>query len=166
MDDLVIGHSVTGNGFSLSGLISAFRKFFTFNKAVMENTNPIQEAGRYIENARQLLSEKAGKDGAYYKDRKYIRMAGHTAWCGVLIALDAAFNVRKGMKKGQRPDIKDYQEAASKVDKKLPRILMNSYETLHKVLGYDGNLSYKIVQEGLNEAQDIIDWVGTYYIEA
>jgi len=121
------------------------------------------EAERYIQNARLLLSEKGGKDGDYYSDKKYIKMAGHTAWCGVLTALDAVLKVKEGMKKGQRPDIKDYQEAISKVDKKMPRILMNSYDTLHKTLGYDGNLSYKIVQNGLDEAQYLITWASKYY---
>jgi len=67
------------------------------------------------------------------------------------------------MKKGQRPDIKDYQEAISKMYKKMPRLLMNSYDTLHKVLGFDGNLNYKVVQGGLEEAQDIIEWAGKQY---
>ena len=110
----------------------------------MENLDSMIEAERYIQNARQLLSEKAGKDGEYYTDSKYVKMAGHTAWCGILVALDATLNVKASMKKGQRPDIKDYQEAVSKVDKKMPRILMNSYDTLHKILGYDGNLRYKV----------------------
>ena len=122
--------------------------------------NAIQEAERYIQNARQILSEKAGKDGDYYTDKKYIRIAGHTAWCGVLIALDATLKIKEGLKKGQRPDIKDYQEAVGKIDRKMSRYLMNSYDTLHKVLGYDGNLRYVIVQDGLKEAQWIIDWAG------
>ena len=71
----------------------------------MERKNPIQEAERYLKKARAILSEKAGKDGGYYTDRKYVRMAGHTAWMGVLIALDAALQVKAGLKKGQRPDI-------------------------------------------------------------
>jgi hypothetical protein len=129
----------------------------------MEATNPIQEAERYVQNARRLLSENAGKDGNYYTDSKYIRMAGHTAWCGVLIALDAVLKINERLKKGQRPEFKDYQEAIGKIDKKMPRILHNSYETLHKILGYDGNLRYKIVQDGLEEAQDIIDWAGKHY---
>ena len=128
----------------------------------MEKEDPRLEAERYIQNAKQLLSEKAGKDGNFYTDRKYVKMAGHTAWCGVLVALDAALNVKKDMKKGQRPDIKDYQEAIGKIDKKMPRILMNSYDTLHKTLGYDGNLSYKVVQYGLEEAQDLINWVSKH----
>ena len=129
----------------------------------MNKLNPIQEAERYIQNARQLLSEKAGKDGDYYTDKKYIKMAGHTAWCGVLTALDAVLKVQEGMKKRQRPDIKDYQEAISKIDRKMPSALMNSYETLHKTLGYDGNLRYKIVQDGLEEAEALIAWAGKYY---
>ena len=129
----------------------------------MEHKNPIEEAGRYIENARQMLSEKAGKDGSLYTDRKYVKLAGHAAWSGVIVALDATLKVREGMKKGQRPDIKDYQEAISKVDKKMTRYLMNSYDTLHKVLGYDGNLSYRIVQDGITEAQELIDWAGKHY---
>ena len=126
----------------------------------MEQNNAIQEAERYIQNARQILSEKAGKDGDYYTDKKYIRIAGHTAWHGVLIALDAVLKVKENLKKGQRPDIKDYQSAISKVDKKMLRALMNSYETLHIVLGYDGNLNFDLVQVGLREAQWIIDWAG------
>ena len=129
----------------------------------MEQTSPILEAERYIQNARQILSDKAGKDGDFYTDKKYIKMAGHTAWCGVLVALDAVLKVKEHLKKGQRPDIKDYQEAISKIDKKMPRLLMNSYDTLHRTLGYDGNLRYKIVQDGLEEAQGLINWAGKYY---
>ena len=128
-----------------------------------ELNHPIREAERYLENAKLILSEKAGKDGNYYSDRKYVKIAGHTAWCGVLIALDATLKVKEGLKKGQRPDIKDYQEAIGKADKKMSRILMNSYDTLHKILGYDGNLRYRIVQDGLEEAQEIIDWAGKRY---
>jgi hypothetical protein len=134
-----------------------------FKRKTMEQSNPIIEANRYIQNARQLLTDKAKKDGEYYNDSKYIKMAGHTAWCGVLVALDATLHVKEKMKKNQRPEIKDYIEAISKVDKGMPRRLLNAYETVHKILGYDGNLRYKIVQEGLEEAQDIIDWAENRY---
>ena len=65
-------------------------------------------------------------------------------------------NIRKGLKRNQRIDFDDYKKAVSKVDKKMNRALLNSYETLHMVLGYDGNLRYKIVQDGLDEAQYIL----------
>ena len=130
-----------------------------------ELKNPIREAERYLQNARELLSEKAGKDGDYYSDRKYVRMAGHTAWCGVLVALDGVLGISPALKKNQRPDFKDYQEAVNKIDNKMNRPLLNSYETLHKVLGYDGNLNYVIVQSGLKEAQYIIDWADRHFID-
>jgi len=133
------------------------------NIFMAELLNPMNEAERYIQNARQILSEKAGKDGEYYSDKKYVKMAGHTAWCGVLVALDAVLNMRKGSKLSKRINFKDYQEAVSKVDKKMNRALLNSYETLHIVLGYDGNLRYDIVQGGLKEAQYIIDWASKHY---
>ena len=128
-----------------------------------ELKHPIREAERYLENARQILSEKAGKDGDYYSDRKYVRIAGHTAWCGVLTALDGVLGIKAGLKRKQRPEFKDYQEAISKIDNKMNRPLLNSYETLHKTLGYDGNLRYKIVQDGLEEAQLLVDWASKHY---
>jgi hypothetical protein len=38
---------------------------------------PIQEAKRYIDNARTILSEKAEKEEDYYHDGKYVKMAGN-----------------------------------------------------------------------------------------
>jgi hypothetical protein len=128
-----------------------------------ELKHPIREAERYLQNARQLLSEKAEKDGDYYNDSKYVRMAGNTAWNGVLIALDAALGVRSGLKKNQRPEYKDYQEAIAKKDSKMTRPLLGAYESLHKTLGYDGNPRYRIVQDSLDQAKFMIDWAGKNY---
>ncbi|MDR1475618.1 MAG: DUF5618 family protein [Holosporales bacterium] len=128
-----------------------------------ELKHPIREAERYLQNARQLLSEKAEKDGDYYNDSKYVRMAGNTAWNGVLIALDAALNVRSKMKKGQRPEFKDYQAAIAQKDNKMPRVLLNAYDLLHKSLGYDGVTRYKVVQDSLEQAKFIIDWTEKNY---
>jgi len=125
-----------------------------------ELEHPIREAERYLQNAKQILSEKAGKEGDFYIDKKYVKMAGHTAWCGVLTALDGILKIKE---KGNRPHFEDYQKAVSKVDKKMNRPLLNIYETLHLLLGYDGNLSYKIVQAGLKDAQSFIDWAGKHY---
>jgi hypothetical protein len=49
----------------------------------------IIEAKRYISNAKEILKEKAIKEDGFYKDRKYVKMAGHTAYAGVLVALDS-----------------------------------------------------------------------------
>ena len=128
-----------------------------------ELKHPIREANRYLQNARQTLSEKAEKDGKYYNDTKYVKMAGDTAWKGVLLALDAVLHVRENMKKGQRPDFNDYMEALSKVDNKMTRPLLGAYESLHKAMGYDGNPIYTIVQTSLNEGKIIIDWADKRY---
>ena len=127
--------------------------------------HPIREAERYLLNARTLLSEKAEKEGEYYNDSKYVRMAGNTAWNGVLIALDAVLHVRENVKKGQRPDFQDYETAIAKKDSKMTRPLLGAYESLHKTLGYDGNPRYIIVQDSLKQAQYILDWCNKHYQE-
>jgi hypothetical protein len=124
----------------------------------MVKDNPIGEARRYMGNARQLLSEKAGKQGDLYSDPKYIKMAGNTAWGGVLIALDAALFVRENLRKNQRLDIKDYRDAAAKIDKNLNKRIIVAYDLLHKTLGYDGNLNFNVVQESLKSGEFIINW--------
>jgi len=121
-------------------------------------THPIREAERYLLNARQILSDKAEKDGDYYNDSKYVRMAGNTAWNGVLIALDAVLDMRKNLKRGQRLDFNDYQNAIAKKDSKMPRILLNAYSLLHLSLGYDGITDYKTVQSSLDKARIILEW--------
>jgi len=128
-----------------------------------ELTHPIQEAERYLQNARTILSEKAEKVGSYYNDSKYVKLAGHAAWCGVLIALDAALNLKVNLKRGQRIDIKDYQEAIGKKDSKMTKPLKNAYDLLHKSLSYDGITNYAVVQNSLNEAKYIINWAGKNY---
>jgi len=127
--------------------------------------HPIREAERYWENAKTILSEKAGKEGNYYNDPKYVKMAGNTAWNGVLVALDAVLKVReeKNMKKGQRPDFRDYEEAMAKKDRKMLHTLLSAYESLHKALGYDGNPNYKIVQESMQEGKLVIEWADKHY---
>ena len=125
--------------------------------------HPIREAERYWENARTILSEKAGKEGNYYNDPKYVKMAGNTAWNGVLVALDAVLKVRENLKKDQHPSYRMYEEAMYKKDKKMIQTLLTAYESLHKSLGYDGNPNYKIVQESMKEGKLIIDWADKHY---
>ena len=126
-------------------------------------THPILEAERYLQNATQILSEKAEKDGDYYNDSKYVKMAGNTAWNGVLVALDAVLPVREDLKRGQRVEFKDYMNAIAKKDNKMTRPLLGAYESLHKALGYDGNPSFKIVQTSLEQGKLIIDWASKNY---
>jgi hypothetical protein len=126
-------------------------------------TNPIKEAERYLENAREILSEKAGKNGTLYTDPKYVKMAGDIAWKGVLLALDSTTDVRKGQKKEARVSIDDYLNSVAKKDKKMPKYLLTTYQLLHLYIGYDGILDYKTVQQGLTYGKNMIKWASNLY---
>ncbi len=117
----------------------------------------IQEAHRYIDNAKEVLRDKAGKEEGAYKDRKYVKMAGHTAYSGVLVALDGLF----GIKKKGRKSVLWYQEELGKLDRKVLSTFNIVYDTLHLSMAYDGNLSVDIANVGLREAEKIINWVET-----
>ena len=121
----------------------------------MEIEDPIAEARRYVANAEEII-QKANYDPELksYTDSKYIKTAGNILWCGCLVALDAVLNVRDG--KG-RPSIEKYKEAAGKRDRKLLHFLNRGYDTMHLVMGYDGNKGKKECEAGFDWANDIID---------
>jgi hypothetical protein len=119
--------------------------------------NSIEEANRYIDNAKTILSEKAQKEGKYYQDKKYVKMAGHTAYVGVLVALDALLNIKK---KG-RKSVDWYKEELAKIDKKILSAFTSAYDTLHLAMGYDGNPNVAVSKSGLEDAETIINWVQT-----
>lgn len=113
-----------------------------------------KEALRYIENSKEILSTKAQKNEGYYTDKKYIKMAGHTAYSGVLVALDALLEAPK---KG-RKSVEWYKEALAKYDKRMLNYFNDAYEILHLLMSYDGYGKEKIVKEGLESAEKLIEW--------
>jgi hypothetical protein len=117
----------------------------------------IIEAHRYLDNAKEILREKAQKEDKYYKDAKYVKMAGNTAYNGVLVALDGLL----GVKKKGRKSVEWYKEELGKLDKKILYTFASAYETLHLLMGYDGSPNAIIANEGLKEAEAIIKWVET-----
>ena len=123
----------------------------------MEKKDSVEEARRYVANAKKLLVENGELDTEtrLYGDRKYVRMAGDTLWKGVLYLLDAVFHVRSDRR--TRVHIEDYQEAIGKRDGKLAKLVCNGYDTMHLYMGYDGALNKKICDEGFRLANDIID---------
>lgn len=117
----------------------------------------VNEARRYVNNAKELLREKAGKENGVYQDRKYVRLAGHAAYLGVLVALDGLFQVKKGTLKS----VEWYQEQLRKTDRKLLDSFNAAYDTLHLAMGYDGNISADVSAAGITTAENIINWVET-----
>ena len=121
----------------------------------MELTDPIEEARRYVANAKEIIEKSVyDPETKSYRDKKYVRIAGDTLWKGCLIALDAVLQIRKG--KG-RPSIEKYREAAGKRDRALLKSVNLGYETMHLVMGYDGNKERKVCDAGFDRANDIID---------
>ena len=115
----------------------------------------IQEARRYLDNAKEILSEKAQKEGGYYQDKKYVKLAGHAAYAGVLVALDAYL----GKKSKGRKHVDWYKEQLSVLDKKLLTSFVAAYDTLHLSMSYDGNPNAKVAKAGLEDAESIINWI-------
>jgi hypothetical protein len=114
----------------------------------------MEEAKRYLENAKDILREKAGKDDGHYKDKKYVRMAGNTAYNGILEALD---NIVPLLPKRKRKSVEYYQQYLAKKDKKLLQLYTDAYDILHLYMGYDGILNANIAKEGITVAEQLIE---------
>jgi uncharacterized protein (UPF0332 family) len=118
-----------------------------------------QEALRYMDNAKEVL-KKAGKEGIFYKDKKYVRMACGTAYNGILVALDAWLTL-KGIEipqeKGKRTSIDFYRQHIAKLDKKALSYVNNAYDVLHLYGYYDGILDSRVVNAGLDTAYELIN---------
>ena len=117
----------------------------------------IKEATRYIENARDILKQKANKQDGFYQDKKYVKLAGHAAYTGVLMALDQTLE-EMGVKKKGRKSVEWYQRELASIDKRLLSRFLGVYDTLHLSLGYDGNPDAEVAQAGLENAEKIIRW--------
>ena len=117
----------------------------------------VQEAKRYLDNAKEILREKAKKEDGLYQDPKYVKLAGHAAYTGVLVALDGLFDEKS---KG-RKDVTWYKENLSKLDKKALASFVAAYSTLHLAMSYDGNTDANVSAAGIKMAETIINWVET-----
>ena len=118
----------------------------------------ITEARRHIDNAKDFLSNNARKQDGLYQDRKYVKIAGHAAYTGVLLAL----NEFLGEKSKKTPkSVEWYQHTLSRIDKSLLSNFNEAYEILHIHMGYQGIKSSETASVGLIKAEKIIDWVET-----
>lgn len=127
--------------------------------------NAIQEANRYLANAKEILRTKAGKSGKFYSDEKYVRMACNTAYSGLLIALNEFFKAKKiefpkpKGKRTQSVNVDFYKDNLSKYNKSVLREFNSAYNYLHLFGGYDGDLAVDTSKNGLQFAENIINWI-------
>ncbi|MET7256525.1 DUF5618 family protein [Dyadobacter fermentans] len=125
-------------------------------KQELSTQEAVTEAKRYLSNAKDILREKGAKEDGFYQDSKYVKMAGHTAYSGVLFALDHYF----GKKTKGRKGVDWYKANLSQQDKKMLQTFVSVYELLHLVMAYDGVGDAEVVKLGFQRAEIIIDWVG------
>jgi hypothetical protein len=116
-----------------------------------------KEALRFMDNAKDCL-KKAQKEGNYFLDTKYVKMACGTAYSGVLVGLDG-YLALKGIHpdKKVRKTIEYYQYNLGKLDKKMLVHLVSAYQILHLSGYYDGIQNVTVINEGFNEAKSIIN---------
>ncbi|MBI4947069.1 MAG: DUF5618 family protein [Bacteroidetes bacterium] len=116
----------------------------------------IEEAKRYLSNAREILKSKGGNGApGYYSDAKYVKMACHTAWCGVLVAMDTKI---PQLPKGKRKTVDTYKQYLATRNRKALNDFVEAYNHLHLFGGYDGTLIRKTIHTGIQLAQNIINW--------
>ncbi len=120
---------------------------------------PAQEAERYLENARQILTDKAGKKDGLYADVKYVKMAAGTAYSAALLILDEYLLQKEGIHFTKPKSIEDYMSRLSKHDKKLLRILASVYDELHLAGFYHGTRSVNTMQKGMNGVRQMLTYI-------
>jgi hypothetical protein len=118
----------------------------------------IKDADRYLSNANEILEEKAIRDNGQYRDKKYIKMAGHTGCEGVLLALVHLIIQQNGIQKKQAQKSEDHYRAfLTMYDKELLSYFSDLYIVLHLKLGYDGVSDARIVKRGMAMAKEFIE---------
>jgi len=120
---------------------------------------PAEEAARYLQNAKEILREKAGKKDGLYADVKYVKMAAGTAYSAALLILDEYLKQKEGIKFVKPKSIEDYTSRIRKYDKKLLRLLVNVYDELHIIGYYHGTRSVDTIQTGLNNVTKMLAYI-------
>jgi len=126
--------------------------------STQEIADQYKEALRYMDNAKEILRTKAAKKDGAYQDAKYVRMACGTAYNAVLIALDAYFE-KKGKKihgKSNNVNADDYRRALND-DRKMLNHYNDTWTNLHCAGYYKGTLSFKVIAQGMEAADAIIN---------
>jgi hypothetical protein len=111
----------------------------------------LSNAQKILIKAKRVLAENAGRDGNFYNNKKYVRMAGKTAWEGVVVGLSESLKIQK------ESGLKVYQKILAQNPYYL-KLFDNAYETLCWTLGGDGNLDVVIIEEGIRVARELINW--------
>jgi hypothetical protein len=121
----------------------------------------MNEASRYLQNAKEILRKAPREDGSY-ADVKYVQEACGVAYLAVLKVIDE-YLLNRGLSKKELPKSVDaYRKALQKYldvhDGKLIREFERIYDELHIAGYYRGMLhSVEVVKAALNTAKGFIE---------
>ena len=121
--------------------------------------SPAEEAARHLQNAKEILTEKAGKKDGLYADVKYVKMAAGTAYSAALFILDEYLKQKEGIKFVKPKSIEDYIGRVRKYDKKLLSLLVDVYDELHLAGYYHGTRSVNTIQTGLSNVTKMLAYI-------
>ena len=126
-------------------------------KKVTKIQDHYKEALRYLQNAEEDLDKRGKLKDGEYMDIKYVRRAGHTAWCAILVALDGisdAENITKRNYASYKKLIKTQQ---------IREIYALAYSHLHITMGYEGFAIKETKKVAWQYAKKVINWAKTQY---
>lgn len=117
----------------------------------------IEKARYYVGKAEMILKERGllDEEVQLYENKKAVRKAGRMLWYGVLLALDAVFDVRTDRR--TKVKIDDYLDAISERDEALAKVVDCGCDIIWVYIAYDGILSKPLCDEGIRMANEIID---------
>jgi hypothetical protein len=116
----------------------------------------ITEARRHLDDAKGFLRNNANDEDGLYKNKKYVKIAGHAAYTGILLALDELLGEKKT---ATAINVEWYRKELSGLDKKIMSDFVTAYQILHLDMGYGGTRSAQIAQLGVEAAEKILKWV-------
>lgn len=114
----------------------------------------LKKARLYVDEARSIIDSLDQEDG-YYTNPKEIKRAGRRAYKGVMIAVNNFF----GLAKKNEQSINWYERRFAEIDSTQSCRFHSAYCLLCLSMGYDGSLIPLISSEGLNEADELINWI-------
>lgn len=127
-------------------------------KGHSDNEYTLEEAYRYLENAKETLSKSPVEYGRF-TDKKYVGEAAGIAYLSALRAIDS-YLIHKGISEKQLPkSIEGYWSVMKQqipLNGKLSAALRIVYEDLHLGAYYRGFTSVNVIKDGLQNVKKII----------
>lgn len=121
--------------------------------------NPAAEAERYLENAQQILRDKAIEDDGLYTHIQYVQLASGIAYSAGLIILDEYLRKNDGVQFAKPETYEEYHSRLTKYGNELPALLSSAHAHLYLVGFYHGTLSVGTIKCGLEAVTQMLNYI-------